>query len=642
MHRLTRSIVAAAVLSLLASSVTLGAKPTTPPVLGTLEPGGTMTLSQSLPVNIVFLGYDEETGDPAASPRDINTTAFLGGLASTYETINRYPAFYGLPADAHVDFSYDYNVTYADTAFEDAFFGYLASIGTPGALTLFQDEYNSQATRSLDVTDNLYIDGPTVEKWLADNTGTMLGVDTSQYTIFFVNWYDRPDFAFHVYTKTNEPDPDTGYNFGVNRESRKFIAWGGTTADDEENGLGSTHRIWFYDLSAGPESWTDNWNVDDADVDGDAVMDYRMPPVWEYGSSAGYRPFDDISGDLSKIARYVAMNLLFTTSPLYSPALSGPALPASIQLDVNGFDNAGRGMAALFDTGLIDTELGELKPDTTFSTELNFRALSGKVAQIYNCFAVDVSCFGYRLFGIAFGDLFLYFNDHILKYLEGDADYELGIFAFYGAEDLEAGGLLGFADDNWRDGTQSYVFAFDDPFLEFIGYGYTTTTIHEVGHHLGMSHPHDGYDSESGVDYGPGNEFYFAWSGDESNSMMSYIDLNWDFSQFDRDNMARYMTSIYLNTANSVLGKIYASPRAGRVSAMLTAADAKAAMALAAYGAYDWSGAAMYARDAYDTVMAAAAKIDVPVEPQSSSADVKARGQSYAFVDPVDHHRDRP
>jgi hypothetical protein len=29
--------------------------------------------------------------------------------------------------------------------------------------------------------------------------------------------------------------------------------------------------------------------------------------------------------------------------------------------------------------------------------------------------------------------------------------------------------------------------------------------------------------------------------------MMSYIDLNWDFSQFDRDNMNRYLTSVYIN-----------------------------------------------------------------------------------------------
>ena len=69
--------------------------------------------------------------------------------------------------------------------------------------------------------------------------------------------------------------------------------------------------MWFYDLSAGPESWTDNWNVDDADVDGDDIPDYRMPPIWEY-AKGGFRAPSALSGDLAKVARYVGINLLFT------------------------------------------------------------------------------------------------------------------------------------------------------------------------------------------------------------------------------------------------------------------------------------------------------------------------------------------
>ena len=77
------------------------------------------------------------------------------------------------------------------------------------------------------------------------------------------------------------------------------------------------------------------------------------------------------------------------------------------------------------------------------------------------------------------------------------------MFLFNGTDRLNGGGLLGFADDNWRDGTQSYVFGFVAPFLQAAGYGFTTTSIHEVGHHLGMSHPHDGFDSERNLDYVP-------------------------------------------------------------------------------------------------------------------------------------------
>jgi hypothetical protein len=486
------------------------------------------------------------------------------------------------------------------------------------------------------VTENYWIDAPTVEQWLADNTNSMLGVDTSDYTVFFVNWYGRPDFKFHVYTKTDEPDPDTGYNFGLERESRKLIAWGGTTPDDEENGLGSLHRIWFYDLSAGPEGWTDNWNVDDD-------YGYRMPPVWEYGNLSGYRPFDNLSGDLGKVTRYVAIDLLFTTSPLYKPAISPPEIADDIQLDINVFQmDPDYDGTDYFDLPLIDQELNELQPLNTFSSELNSQEFMSRFEKVYLCFYDGISCFGNRLFGDAFADLFLYFNDHIVQFLEGDADYEVPVFAFNATDDLFTC-CLGFADDDWATGTQSFVFAFDSPSVRDVsGYGFTTTTIHEVGHHLGMSHPHDGYDYESDVDFGPGGDYYFAWSGDESNSMMSYIDLNWDFSQFDRDNMNRYMTSIYLNQANSILADIYASPKAGQVGSLLTSADSHAAMALTAYDTMDYAGAAMHAKMAYDDVLAAATQINVKVEPQSWQADYKAKGQSGKFVDSVDYQRSKP
>lgn len=618
------------ILALILPATSVSAGNPTPPTLTILEPGGFRTIEQDLTVHVVFVGYE-----PGGGTTDIDEPAFLGELPGTYRTINRFPSFYFGNEFLGVDFNFDYNVVYADLAFEDAFFGYLSSIAAPMPLTLYQSLYNGQTAATGTVTDNHWIDGPSVEQWLADNTSTMLGVDTSEYTVFFVNWYGRSDFEYHVYTKTDEPDPDTGYNFGLLRESRKLIAWGGTTPDDEESGLGSLHRIWFYDLSAGPEAWTDNWNVDDD-------FGYRMPPIWEYGNLSGYRPFDDLSGDLGKVTRYVAIDLLFTTSALYKPAISPPAIPTDIQLDINVFqiDPAEDGTMH-FDLPLITSELNELQPLNSYTAEMNSKPFKSAFKKMYLCFFNDVSCFGNRLFGIAFADPFLFFNDHLVQYLEGDGDYEVPIFAYNTTDDLFTC-CLGYADDDWASGIQSFVFAFDAPFIRDAGYGFTTTTIHEVGHHVGMSHPHDGYDYEADVDFGPSGDFYFAWSGDESNTMMSYIDLNWDFSQFDRDNMNRYMTSVYINQANSILARIYASPKAGKASSLLTSADGHAAAALAAYDTMDYAGAASEAKLAYEDVLAAAAQIQVQVEPQSWQADYKAKGKSGKFVDSADYQRNKP
>jgi len=608
-----------------------GAKNDPPPTLSTLDPGGFLNIEQDLTINVVFVGYEAGPGN-----MDINETAFMDELPNMYRTVNRYPSFYFGNEFLGVDFNFDYNLVYADAAFEDAFFGYLGSIADPQPLTLYQEWYNLETARSLDVTDNAWIDAPSVEQWLADNTNNMLGVDTTDYTVFFVNWYGRDDFRFHVYTKTDEPDPDTGYNFGELRDSRKLIAWGGTAPDDEENGLGSLHRIWFYDLSAGPEGWTDNWSIDNE-------PGYTMPPVWEYGNLDGYRPFDNLSGDLGKVTRYVAIDLLFTTSPLYKPAISPPVLADDIQLDINVFQmDPNADGTDYFDLSLLNQELTDLQPLNTFSSELNSQKFNSRFEKVYLCFFNGVSCFGNRLFGDAFADLFLYFNDHLIQFLEGDAGYEVPIFAFNATDELFTC-CLGYADDDWATGTQSFVFGFDSPSIRDVsGYGFTTTFIHEVGHHLGMSHPHDGYDYESDTDFGPGGPFYFAWSGDESNSMMSYIDLNWDFSQFDRDNMNRYLTSVYLNQANTILADIYASPKAGQAGSLLTSADNHAAMALTAYDSMDYAGAAMHAKLAYEDVLAAAAQLNVKLEPQSWQADYKAKGQSGKFVDSVDYQRSKP
>ena len=131
---------------------------------------------------------------------------------------------------------------------------------------------------------------------------------------------------------------------------------------------------------------------------------------------------------------------------------------------------------------------------------------------------------------IPFAQLFCFFTENFAQYVPPypARDYVAPVFAF---NTTEAGlgeqfGLLGFADDNWVDGTQSLVFAFDADVYRETGYGFTGTIIHEVGHHIGMSHPHDGFDPETGVDFGADGEFFFAWAGDESETVMHYLTLS--------------------------------------------------------------------------------------------------------------------
>lgn len=571
-----------------------------------LEPGKRASLREEVPVNFVFVGYDEGLVDEGS---------FLAGLPSVYRPVIRSRLWYGVTDYLGITYTYDYDVTFTGAAWEDDFFGALSDMAEPADLTLFQQYYNAQIKNVLNVTDNRFIDAPSVEKWLIDHAPA--GVDTSEDTVFFINWWGRDDFVHHVYTKFGEPDPDTGYDFGVNRQSRRIIAWGGTTPEDEETGLGAgrgVNRVWFHDLSAGPESWTDNWNVDRKDVDGDGVADYRMPPIWEYLTPGGYRDASALTGDLAKVARYVAIDLLFTTSPLYPPVLTPPRLPTTVNVDNNTYEAwPGVDVSEEYVTpALVHDELSELDPAVTGYDDQDL-ALEGKAAYCFYRFLKNTRCYNKLPQYPGFANLFLYAAKNRDAFLDGGGDYEAMMFS-YGTE-FEAGGLLGFADDNWKDGTQSFVFNFVDPVTAGVyGYGLSTTQIHEFGHHIGMSHPHDGWDYERRIDFDPSGAFYFAWSGDESNSIMSYIDLNWDFSQFDRDNYQRAMAAAAVTNVNGIAAAVLASDDAVAGMAHLNAADDHVGMAEAAFADHDYEAARDHALEAYSHAALAAEAAGVAVE----------------------------
>jgi hypothetical protein len=222
----------------------------------------------------------------------------------------------------------------------------------------------------------------------------------------------------------------------------------------------------------------------------------------------------------------------------------------------------------------------------------------------------------WNAFGSTFAQLFCYFNANLTKYIPQyrPRDYVGSIFAYntLAANLGDQFGLLGFADDNWVDGTQTYVFMFDSPEYRGLGYGFTTTGIHEFGHHIGMSHPHDGYDSEQDLDFGAAGPFEFAWSGDESNTVMHYLALSNGFGVFDRDNQYRWEMAGYLNWSNAVLGDIVANPKARFVWPLILAADHAAGEALDAFRRWDHLEAASSARQAYGLVAAAAQLIGAP------------------------------
>jgi hypothetical protein len=588
-----------------------------------LKPGIPATLVQKIPINLILIGYE---------PAQVAKASLLAGLPATYAPVVRYPQFYGETGrDMGLGFNFSYKVTYTDKKFEDKFFKYLAKTGVPGDLTVFQQDYNDQTNNILDVAGPvLYLDAPSVEKWLESHTRNLRKNANNSYTVYFINWYGRSDFQFHVYSKTDEPDPDTNYNFGEARSSRKMIAWGG-----------SQSRTWFYDLSAGPEAWTDNWNVDNPDLDGDGIEDYRMPAIWEY-SAGGFRDPAALASDLGLVTRFVAINLLFTSSPLYDPMNTTPGVAGNKVTHIEVFedDPASSGMDWISQSHIY-SKMAAFQPYYNWQVNIEdnapIDAPAERTFRIWAELLAEDDC--WNAFGTPFAQLYCYFTSNLSTYLPGydPEDYVGEIFAFNTTAANLAGyfGLLGYADDNWVDGTQTHVFEFGATEYRDLGYGLSDTAVHEFGHHIGLSHPHDGYDSELKLDYSAGGDFYFANSGDESNTVMSYITLAGSFGQFDQDNMYRYETAGYLQMAAELLAEIQAHPDAKTVKGLVKLGTAKAKVSVTAFNQWKYLKAAWNARMAYDAFATAAELLGIPLAQEKPAVPEAPRRSIPMEGDPI-------
>jgi hypothetical protein len=386
--------------------------------------------------------------------------------------------------------------------------------------------------------------------------------------------------------------------------------------------------------------------VDDPDVTGDGIEDYRMPPIWEY-TTGGYRDPGELSYDLGLVTRYVGIDLLFTTSPLYDPLITAPVRRGDKVLHVEMFeDDPGDSGLNWITTDHIKEELHKFQPYYKWKVVLEdndpIDPGAEKAFRIFTYLDLGPDC--WQAYGTRFAQLFCYFDGNLGTYVPAykPKDYVGEVFAF-NTTDANMGaqlGLLGFADDNWVDGTQTYVFQFDTPWYRTLGYGFSDTTVHEFGHHVGMSHPHDGYDYEDDSHIGPGDDFYFIWSGDESNTVMSYISLSAGFSQFDKDNMYRWEMAGYINWANELLADILAHPDADEVQGLLDRADKAASAALSNFANWKYSRAVRKAQRAYNLITKAAERLGIPagrpvygIEFKAPTSEAPHEGDPIRFPD---------
>lgn len=577
-----------------------------------LAAGAPADLRERVPVNVVLVGY---------RPSDVRAKELVARLPKVSRPVERGPQWYGYQSPVGITYTYDYRATYADAAWTDRFFRHLRSIAHDAPLTVAQQAYNKQTRAVREVTRNYEIPAPAVERYLAMTPPR--GVDTRQHTVFLLNWWGRKDFIDHVYTKFGEPLTDTGEDLAQASSLYRLVAWGGSAYDDPETGLGTPRRVWFHDLSAGPDQWTSAHIVDTDDVDGDGEDDRRLPAAWEYYDGAGYRDRVDLVEDLGDLVRYVAVNLLFTPSPLYRVALTPPALPRSVDIDINRYehDPAARPMSDFLDLPEIGRNVSRLLryEKVTVDDQALDTDDPSHVACYTALFAAYQGAYGPACDRsnryISYSNPFVDEMTDRGKFIDdaGKVDYEAPVFLYSLTDGTSPGdSCFAYADDNQRDGTQSQVVAYLPAWCRR-SIGATDITIHELGHHFSLSHPHDGFDYEKGTDYGAWGEHNFVGLGDEVSSVMGYMWINNEFSQFDYDNLDRFTAAANVAAAQQVAASVLRSSQAGAGRAALHVADRYLGRAGALFAAHQYPGAAREARAAYAAVRAAAKAAGVTV-----------------------------
>ena len=300
------------------------------------------------------------------------------------------------------------------------------------------------------------------------------------------------DFIDHVYTKFGEPDPDTGNDFGAERQSRKIIAWGGTTPDDEETGLGSARRQPRLVLRPLRRPRGLGRQLRHHQRGPRRRRRARLPDP----GRLGVRARTATARRRAARGRPRLAGALRGDQPAVHLVAALPAVPdaaAAAERDqprpqhVRGAGRASTRAGCTRSPRYLVNEESELFPDVRCSRDTEDLKLKGKAETCYVLWVADVACYDNRPQYPAFANLFLYARaEHRRRSSTRSSTQRRQEPDLRGAglqlrDDRRhrGSGFLGYADDNCVDGTQSFVFSFVSPGVVDAGYGLTTTQIHE-------------------------------------------------------------------------------------------------------------------------------------------------------------------
>jgi hypothetical protein len=500
-----------------------------PPALSTSTSQFSTIMIRAVPltIKIVFVGFDPNTIDQ-------DYLNWKGNLIQS--SVNNVLGNGNLTG---VDYSLTYDFFFTSAAFQQSLTKYLQSIQVK-KLT-YNPWFRTMMT-------NYFYDADKVQSWLVNNNASYGGFPSNGDVFVFTNMTtlpsltssqletDNPTSATPHYYSEHFTDLDLNYSIRYRDFS---VAWGGDS------------RLWFVDMSAGPDFWT--WSTPES-----------VPFIPMQLALDLYQLNLHTSNGKEWLTQYLAdyiydavLNLavpVFVYQPIYSH---------TYRFVVNVIDNRTdkeKDAVAIKETlhpEIVRSAFVDLMPYSDIVVEAHFinasddPGLQAAIIQSTVSPPVDLGISPY----VDTRPLYRYLQEHLTDFVgtvrKDSTESTVPVFAFAFSSGIYFGytykwyvatsktiedsfvgislgdmSLIGMTQNDFQKGDSV------SPAQPGKGTGFTQSVIHEAGHSLGLIHPHQ-----------------FSYLEDFVASAMSYWSWVYKFSQFDKDALNRAHADELINSA---------------------------------------------------------------------------------------------
>jgi len=481
-------------------------------------------INDEIRINVVFLGISTSPEDQAELEQSVIDWHAPIDLEQSIRNDQYIPAganfsldikYFNAPDEMVEDLTEFHNRSiYSDSEVED----YLDSQREEYLEEYYDELYGEDDYGDFPV---FTIDARKTEDWLQLNAEGYAGLDgvLDEYTLFIT----FPNYAERVYYySVNTTDTDT---------NREFYA-------KNINAYGGNYNFFFIDWWALPPRFGDGFGF------GEIAEMENYSPFW-YTYSTGEEPDDTYL--LGSISKYVneSIQYLFLPSYIYTPTYELEYELDLVAIDCTDDDSFYDVAEWYIDRDVIEDELERVIPYGNWTFEIlkvDVDDLPDLREELDRTTETETRWFDEHK--IIDSSALKVICDTYITRPQGVITIPVFIFVFdeYGwVDSLWTGGRAEGNDDAtfWGVLMANGMENMDDN-----GYGLTQTITHEIGHILGLMHPHDGFTmDESGV------SFSTSWFWDFSATPMGYYSKLrlYEFNTFNKDALDRGHVLYLLN-----------------------------------------------------------------------------------------------